>query len=111
MPVHTSHEDQLLVDLRASIERLADAVAERRSLAGALRLLSDALPDPKRPRRSSMPARDPSAIRPLLWQALADGVIDYRRFDAAMMMRARAARILDGAHARRGAEGNAHVHG
>ena len=93
--------DQLLSDLREAMERLADAVVDRRSLAATLRRLADDLPDPRRTYRLGAQPRNPSAIQGLLWDALAEGLLDARRFDVAMVARARAARILNGAHAPR----------
>lgn len=85
----------LLSELHEAIERLADAVVDRPPVALTLRRLANALPEarPTSARRPLVP-RDPSAIEPLLWRALVDGVIDARRFDVVMVARARAARAL-----------------
>lgn len=94
-------DDRLLEDLHHAIHRLADAVADERPIATALRRFADDLPSTRPVLRRALAARlprNPSAIQPLLWSALADGVIDSRRFDVAMITRTRAARAL----ARRG---------
>ncbi len=97
-------DQQLLEELHRAIERLADAVSDEPPVARALRRFADDLPATRPALRSALARRlprNPSAIKPLLWQALADGVIDARRFDLAMVARGRAARRLEARASRR----------
>jgi hypothetical protein len=90
-------DEQLLDDLHEAIQRLADAVSDEPPLAGALRRFADQLPATRPALRRALAARlprNPSAIQPLLWSALSEGVLDARRFDVAMLTRARAERAL-----------------
>ncbi len=90
-------DDQLLNDLHRAIHRLADAVEDERPIATALRRFADDLPATRPALRRAIAGRlprNPAAIKPLLWSALADGLLDERRFDVAMLTRARAARAL-----------------
>ncbi len=85
----------LLSDLHEAIDRLADAVDDQPAVAAALRRFATRLPEAERSERSEtrLP-QNPSAIRPLLWEALADGLIDGHQFDVAMVTRARAAQVI-----------------
>ena len=87
----------VLSDLHCAIERLADAVADDVPLAASLRRFATRLPElaPERCRRQPRrERRDPSAIQPLLWRGLAEGVLDAHSFDVAMLTRARASARL-----------------
>jgi hypothetical protein len=92
-------DDQLLLEeLHHAIGRLADAVGDDPPTARALRRFADDLPATRPALRSALARRlprNPSAIKPLLWDALADGVLDARRFDIAMIARGRAARVIE----------------
>jgi hypothetical protein len=91
-------DQQILSDLHDAIERLADAMNDQPPVSRALRRFADQLPSTRpglRRRLAARMPRNPSAIRPLLWRALDDGVLDAKRFDAAMLMRARAERSLE----------------
>lgn len=87
-------EQHIIEELHLAIERLADAVADDAPLAASLRRFATRLPataeESGRGRTCRAP-RDPSAIQPLLWRGLAEGVIDGQSFDVAMVTRARAA--------------------
>ncbi len=81
--------DQLLHQLRTAIWQLSDAVADMPPTAAALRRLADRLP--AEAGDLAPPATPPaSSLSLLLYDALVDGVLDARRFDHAMLLRARA---------------------
>lgn len=91
-------DDKLLSDLREAIHRLADAVADHPPTAHALERLADELPTTRPSLRRQLAARlprNPSRIEPLLYRALDHGLLDGRGFDAAMLVRSRAARALE----------------
>jgi hypothetical protein len=92
----------LLTELHRSIDRVAeDLSVGRPELAAALRREASWIPRPEEVARHPPPqlappdaARACSALRPLLYDALDEGVVDARRFDSLMLRRARAARAL-----------------
>jgi hypothetical protein len=91
-------DDTLLSDLREAIHRLADAIGDHPPTAQALGRLADDLPQTRPSLRRALAARlprNPSRIQPLLWRALDRGLLDGRRFDAAMLARSRAQRALE----------------
>jgi hypothetical protein len=102
-------DELLLQNLRESIERLADAVADHPTTAHALERLARDLPATRPGVRRALAMRlprNPSRIEPLLWRALDRGLLDARRFDAAMLTRARAARALAGRYSPPGDSGS-----
>lgn len=89
----------LLTELHASLDRLAeDLQPDRPELAAALRRQTAWIPRPSEARahlRQIARRKDPCAtLGPLLYHALDHGVLDARGFDALMIRRTRAARIL-----------------
>jgi hypothetical protein len=94
------HNDPLL-DLLTEIHRNVDRVCEdlqrdRPDLAAALRQHASWIPRPDELARGVLPSTRTSVRRlgPLLYDALDEGVVDARRFDALMLERARAERVL-----------------
>jgi len=91
----------LLHELHRSIHALADAIADEPDVARALRRLAARLPEPGEPPPlppppPPPPRRRPAPLRPLLYRALADGVLDARRFDHAMLVGRRATQLAAG---------------
>jgi hypothetical protein len=88
----------LLTDLHRSIDRVAEDLApDRPSLAAALRKRAAYLPRPEELTVGPPPTSGEqacAALSPLMYQALDEGVLDAREFDALMVRRARAARVL-----------------
>lgn len=89
--------------LAVSLERLADALADRPDLQAALRAERALLPLDEARASQPMPA---APVRDLLYSALAEGELGYRRFDRLMVRVARARRWVR-ARARRGPLGRA----
>jgi hypothetical protein len=91
--------DTLLEELHRSIDRLADDLSlDRPDLATALRRKSESIPRPAD--RAPSPAETGSRVacrrlHPLLYHALDEGVVHARDFDALMLLRRRAGRLLD----------------
>jgi hypothetical protein len=95
----------LLTDLHASIDRVIEEVRpDEPALAAAMALEAARLPradELARPmsatRRTPSPRPMVAArrLRPLLYSALEEGLVDGRRFDALMLRRARAERLLE----------------
>ena len=90
-----------LVDLLTEIHRNVDRVCEdlepdRPDLAEALRQHAAWIPRPEELLAGKLPATDGSVRRlgPLLYDALDEGIVDAQHFDALMLERARAARVL-----------------
>jgi hypothetical protein len=94
--------DELLTQLHDNLDRLADdLMRDRPDLANALRVQSAWIPHPRSRRRNRWRPRSArhvcSSLRPLLYRALDEGVLDERRFDTLMVQQRRAARTLEGA--------------
>jgi hypothetical protein len=92
-----------LLDLLTEIHRNVDRVCEdlqrdRPDLADALRQHAAWIPRPEELAAGVLPSTKTSVRRlgPLLYDALDEGVVDARHFDALMIERSRAARVLDG---------------
>ncbi len=90
-----------LIDLLTEIHRNVDRVCEdlepdRPDLAQALRQHAAWIPRPDDLLRGVLPGSDGSVRRlgPLLYDALDEGSVDARHFDALMLERARAERVL-----------------
>lgn len=95
------HDDPL-IDLLTEIHHNVDRVCEdlqrdRPDLAAALREHASWIPRPDELERGVLPPTKTSVRRlgPLLYDALDEGVLDARHFDALMLERARAERVLD----------------
>jgi hypothetical protein len=95
------HNDPL-VDLLTEIHRNVDRVCEdlqrdRPDLAEALRDHAAWIPRPEDLARGCLPSTRTSVrrLRPLLYDALDEGVVGPQQFDALMIERARAQRVLD----------------
>jgi hypothetical protein len=87
----------LLTDLHRNIDRVASDLAhDQPALAEALRNEAAWIPRPEDVDRADAPAAGVAcaALRPLLYEALDEGVLDARRFDTLMLQRGRAARLL-----------------
>jgi hypothetical protein len=89
---------ELLSHLHQSIDRLAaDLMRDRPDLALALRVQTASIPRPEelRPLRPPVSARVAcDELRPLLYRALEEGVVDAKGFDRLMLKQNRAARAL-----------------
>jgi hypothetical protein len=89
---------KLLIDIHKSLDRVCeDLERDRPELASALRIHASWIPRPE----EVVPALPPTAresvraLRPLLYDALDAGFVDGQRFDALMLERARAQRVLE----------------
>lgn len=89
--------DRLLDALHHSLVHLADAVADAPDTAQALRRFAAVLPRRAVDLAPRPARRRPSPVRPLLYRALAEGVVDARQFDRGMIVATRARRALDAA--------------
>ena len=94
------HNDPL-IDLLTEIHHNVDRVCEdlqrdRPDLAAALRQHASWIPRPEELVRGVLPSTRTSVRRlgPLLYDALDEGVVDAPRFDALMLERARAERVI-----------------
>jgi hypothetical protein len=92
-----------LVDLLLEIHRNVDLLCEdlqtdRPDLAAAIRDHAAWIPRPDDLLRGALPSTKRSARRlgPLLYDALDEGLVDAHRFDALMLERARAEKVIDG---------------
>jgi hypothetical protein len=90
-----------LLDLLTEIHRNVDRVCEdlepdRPDLAEAIRDHAAWIPRPEDLLRGTLPSTKTSVVRlgPLLYDALDEGVVDSRQFDALMLERTRAERVL-----------------
>jgi hypothetical protein len=90
----------LLSDLHHSIDLVAaDLSRDRPDLANALRAQAASIPRPDdlRPRRSPRtPRAAATELRPLLYRALDEGVVDADKFDRLMLQQNRALRAVRG---------------
>ncbi len=89
---------KLLIAIHNSLDRVCeDLERDRPELANALRMHASWIPRPE----EVIPAPPPTAresvrtLRPLLYEALDAGFVDGQRFDALMLERARAQRVLE----------------
>lgn len=88
---------RLLTEIHHNVDRVCeDLQRDRPDLAEALRQHAAWIPRPDALERGVLPSTKASVRRlgPLLYDALDEGVVDARQFDALMVERARAARIL-----------------
>jgi hypothetical protein len=89
---------ELLTEIHRNVDRVCDDLqGDRPDLADALRDHAAWIPRPEDLLRGTLPSPKRSVRRlgPLLYDALDEGVVDARHFDALMLERARAERILD----------------
>ncbi len=92
-----------LIDLLNEIHRSVDALCadlqpDRPDLARAIRVHSAWIPPPDQLERGVMPPVKITVRRlgPLLYDALDEGLVDAHQFDALMLERSRAQRVIDG---------------
>jgi hypothetical protein len=87
---------ELVAEIHRNVDRVClDLEGDRPELANALRAQARAIPRPEELVRV-VPASNKSVgcLGPLLYDALDEGIVDARQFDALMLARARAERIL-----------------
>ncbi len=88
----------LLMEIHRNVERLCEELQnDRPDLARAIRVHSAWIPPPEQLERGKMPPTKIAVQRlgPLLYDALDEGLVDPQRFDALMIERSRAQRILE----------------
>ncbi len=95
--MHNDPLIELLTEIHRNVDRVCeDLEPDRPDLAQALRQHAAWIPRPDELVRGALPATDGSVRRlgPLLYDALDEGVVDAQHFDALMVERARAERVL-----------------
>jgi hypothetical protein len=88
----------LLLEIHRNVDLLCeDLQQDRPDLADAIREHAAWIPKPDDLVRGAQPSTKATVRRlgPLLYDALDEGLVDSRHFDALMLERARAERILD----------------
>ncbi len=92
-----------LIDLLQEIQRSVDLVCadlqpDRPDLAEAIRVHLAWIPPPEQLDRGVMPSAKITVRRlgPLLYDALDEGLVDAHQFDALMLERSLAQRVIDG---------------
>lgn len=88
---------ELLTQIHRNVDRVCDDLQpDRPDLADALRQHAAWIPRPEELLRGVLPSTRASVRRlgPLLYDALDEGLVDARQFDALMIERARAERVL-----------------
>ena len=88
---------RLLADIHDNVDRLCeDLQRDRPDLAASVREQADWIPRPAElPQVATSPATSTvHNLGGLLYDALAEGIIDGRRFDVLMVQRTRAERVL-----------------
>jgi hypothetical protein len=88
---------QLLTEIHHNVERVCeDLQRDRPDLAQALRENAAWIPCPEDLQRGVLPSTKSSVRRlgPLLYDALDEGIVDAHRFDALMVARSRAERVI-----------------
>jgi len=89
---------QLLVQIHRNVDRVCeDLQTDRPDLAASVRQHASWIPRPDElfPDDPPPPQASLGQLHPLLYDALAEGVIDDRQFDVLMVDRLRAARVLE----------------
>lgn len=87
----------LFVEIHRNVDRLCDDLQpDRPDLADAIRDHAAWIPRPEDLLRGVLPSTRTSIRRlgPLLYDALDEGILDARQFDALMLERARAERVV-----------------
>ena len=90
---------KLLLEIHHSVELLCeDLQLDRPDLAAAIRDHAAWIPRPDELIRGAQPSTKATVRRlgPLLYDALDEGLVDAQHFDALMVERVRAERVLDG---------------
>jgi hypothetical protein len=88
----------LLLEIHQNVELLCeDLQSDRPDLATAIRDHAAWIPRPDELMRGVQPSTKATVERlgPLLYDALDEGLVDARQFDALMLERARAERVID----------------
>jgi len=88
----------LLLEIHRNVDLLCeDLQTDRPDLADAIREHAAWIPKPDDLLRGAQPSTKATVRRlgPLLYDALDEGLVDARQFDALMLERARAERIID----------------
>ena len=88
----------LLLEIHRNVDLLCeDLQSDRPDLAESIREHAAWIPKPDDLLRGAMPSTKATVRRlgPLLYDALDEGLVDARHFDALMLERARAERVLD----------------
>jgi hypothetical protein len=88
----------LLLEIHQNVDLLCeDLQTDRPDLATAIREHAAWIPRPEELLRGVTPSTKASVARlgPLLYDALDEGLVDARQFDALMVERARAERVID----------------
>jgi hypothetical protein len=89
----------LLLEIHHNVDLLCeDLQTDRPDLATAIREHAAWIPRPDELLRGVQPSTKATVERlgPLLYDALDEGLVDARQFDALMLERARAGRVIDG---------------
>jgi hypothetical protein len=89
----------LLIEIHQNVDLLCeDLQHDRPDLADAIRDHAAWIPRPEELMRGAQPSLKATVRRlgPLLYDALDEGLVDAQHFDALMLERARAERVLDG---------------
>jgi hypothetical protein len=90
---------QLLIEIHNNVDLLCeDLEHDRPDLADAIRKHAAWIPRPDELMRGAMPSTTKATVRqlgPLLYDALDEGLVDARHFDALMVERAAAERVID----------------
>jgi hypothetical protein len=88
---------ELLTEIHRNVDRVCeDLQRDRPDLAESLRQHAAWIPRPEELSRGVLPPTETSIrhLGPLLYDALDEGLVDARRFDALMLTRTRAERVL-----------------
>ncbi|HWE26579.1 MAG TPA: hypothetical protein VHB97_01195 [Polyangia bacterium] len=88
----------LLLEIHRNVDLLCeDLQTDRPDLADAIREHAAWIPKPEDLLRGAQPSTKTTVRRlgPLLYDALDEGLVDARHFDALMLERARAERLID----------------
>ena len=90
---------QLLIEIHQNVDLLCeDLEQDRPDLADAIRTHAAWIPRPEELLRGALPSTTKAPVErlgPLLYDALDEGLVDARQFDALMLERTAAARVLD----------------
>jgi len=89
---------QLLIEIHQHVDLLCeDLEQDRPDLADAIRTHAAWIPRPEELLQGALPPTKVSVERlgPLLYDALDEGLVDARHFDALMLERAAAERVID----------------
>jgi hypothetical protein len=90
---------KLLIEIHQNVDLLCeDLEHDRPDLANAIREHAAWIPRPEELLRGAQPSTKATVRRlgPLLYDALDEGLVDAQQFDALMLERVRAERVIDG---------------